>query len=258
MTLQFYKYQGTGNDFVMIDNRIGSIKLTESQVAFLCNRKYGIGADGLILLELDDSAPFKMVYYNADGKESSMCGNGGRCISHFAGLLKVAESKGSFIAIDGWHEFELKANDEVKLKMNDVNTIQKDGDAFVLNTGSPHYVTFDDDLLELDLLNSAHAVRYNATYAAQGINVNFVEIKNGQFFMRTYERGVEDETFSCGTGTVAVALTLAETGNQMVSPIVINTYGGQLKVHFKKIGAEYSDIWLEGPAKLVYEGQITI
>jgi diaminopimelate epimerase len=258
MKIHFYKYQGTGNDFVMIDNRSKTIELDDTQVALLCHRKFGVGADGLILLENDAETLFKMVYYNADGRQSTMCGNGGRCISHFAGLLNIVSQKGSFSAIDGLHDFELTGNDIVKLKMNDVHQIKRDGSDFVLDTGSPHYVTFDDDLLELDLVSSARAIRYNPTYAASGINVNFVEVKDNQFFMRTYERGVEDETASCGTGTVAVALTLVSNQLQNVSPIVINTYGGELKVHFNENAGGFSDIWLEGPAKMVFEGQITI
>ncbi|MEZ5009630.1 MAG: diaminopimelate epimerase [Chitinophagales bacterium] len=258
MKINFYKYQGTGNDFVMIDNRSMGLVLSQTQIAKLCDRKMGIGADGLMLLEKGSDTDFKMVYYNADGKGSSMCGNGGRCISHFAQYLDIVESAGTFEAIDGLHEFTINDKGIVKLKMNDVCQISNDGDALVMDTGSPHYVKHIDDIDKLDVVDLARAVRYNDTYRDNGINVNFVESVEDDIFMRTYERGVEDETLSCGTGTVAVALSVVNKGIKSESPIIINTPGGQLNVHFKKIDEGFSDIWLEGPAEMVYSGTIEI
>lgn len=258
MNIEFYKYQGTGNDFVLIDNRTAQIELSQAQIARLCDRKFGIGADGLMLLENSKDHDFTMVYYNADGKTSSMCGNGGRCIAHFANYLDALSGKNSFEAIDGIHPFEIKTNDIVKLKMNDVLETEQLKDAHVLDTGSPHYVAVLEDIDKLDIIKKAHKVRYNDRFHSEGINVNFVEFVDDKIFMRTYERGVEDETLSCGTGTVAVALTSNILDKKWESPLEINTPGGKLKVYFTEINARFSDIWLEGPAKLVFKGSIDV
>lgn len=258
MTIEFYKYQGTGNDFILIDNRQLKLTLDQSRVAELCHRKLGIGADGLMLLEESDLTDFRMVYYNSDGKGSSMCGNGGRCISHFAQFLGIVNQKGVFDAIDGFHDFSINESGIVKLKMNNVEQITQDGSALVMDTGSPHYVKQIEDIDKLDVVDLAREIRYNDVYREQGINVNFVECVDQDIFMRTYERGVEDETLSCGTGTVAVALSLVFNGTKSKSPVMINTPGGKLNVHFKKNKAGFSDIWLEGPAKMVFSGTIEI
>ncbi len=257
MKIEFCKYQGTGNDFVVIDNRQELVALNQQQIANLCDRKLGIGADGLILLENSLEYDFTMVYYNADGRTSSMCGNGGRCIGHFAKYLGIIEESGRFEAIDGMHNFSIIDN-IVKLKMNDVEAIQKDEDAIVMDTGSPHYVTFIEDIDKLSVVSLAQEIRYNDTYRKDGVNVNFVEMVDDAVFMRTYERGVEDETLSCGTGTVAVALSLIHNGSLNESPVEIITPGGKLKVYFCKIDAGFLDIWLEGPAELVFKGNIEV
>ena len=198
-----------------------------------------------------------MVYFNSDGNVSSMCGNGGRCIAHFAWYLGLINNKrGTFEAIDGLHEFKILLEDNIQLKMNDVIDIEDTGEALIMDTGSPHYVTFCDDLLELEIVSEARKIRYNDRFRKDGINVNFVEQQNDAFYMRTYERGVENETLSCGTGTVAAALTLASKTLIKESPIELNTPGGKLKVHFNKIDKGFIDIWLEGQAKMVFSGRM--
>ncbi len=258
MQFDFYKYQGTGNDFVIIDNR--TLRFPKENTAFinqLCDRKFGIGADGLMLLENAENADFKMVYYNADGNESTMCGNGGRCITAFAHKLGIVKEQGIFIAIDGEHAYKIEDN-IVHLKMIDVQEITIENSDCVLFTGSPHYVSFRTDIDNINLLDEAHKIRYNTTYAAKGINVNFVEQHNDTIKMRTYERGVEDETLSCGTGTVAVALSVAQKNNLDSGKIDIQTPGGKLSVSFQKNLNSYSDIWLIGPATFVFSGSINL
>ncbi len=256
MQFPFYKYQGTGNDFVLIDNRNQIFpKENLALVKHICDRRFGVGADGLMLLELVNGFDFRMVYYNSDGNESSMCGNGGRCISAFAKLLGIVESEGDFLAIDGKHEFVIK-DDIVKLKMIDVDGIKVEEDDFVLFTGSPHYVSFRNEINTIEILSEARKIRNNEIFKEKGINVNFVEKKDGKILMRTYERGVEDETLSCGTGTVAVALAVAVKDKIENGKIEVETPGGKLSVSFAKVGETFNDIWLEGPAKLVFEGTI--
>ncbi len=258
MQFDFYKYQGTGNDFVIIDNR--TLHFPKENTAFinqLCDRKFGIGADGLMLLENAENADFKMVYYNADGNESTMCGNGGRCITAFANKLNIVKEQGVFVAIDGEHPYKIEGN-IVHLKMIDVKEIIIDNSDCVLFTGSPHYVSFRSEIDCINILEEAHKIRYNATYAEKGINVNFVEQHNDTIKMRTYERGVEDETLSCGTGTVAVALSVAQKNNVDSGTIDIQTPGGKLSVSFQKNLNSYSDIWLIGPATFVFSGTINL
>lgn len=258
-TIEFYKYQGTGNDFVMIDNRNLSFEKNTETVAQLCDRRFGIGGDGLILLENDDENPendFKMVYYNSDGNESTMCGNGGRCLVAFAHFLDIFEDKCRFNAIDGIHEAEIE-NGIVKLKMIDVETISKDGDNCVLNTGSPHFVQYIEDIENFDVYHNGYAIRNSETYKKEGINVNFVEpISDDEIFVRTYERGVEDETYSCGTGVTASALTFM--ANHNLNSVKVKTLGGNLKVYAEKNSEGFKNVWLEGPAKQVFKGKINI
>ncbi len=254
--MEFYKYQGTGNDFVMIDNRDLQFPKTKEIIEKLCNRRFGIGADGLILLENDDTSDFRMVYYNSDGNESTMCGNGGRCIVSFAHFLDIFEDKTTFTAIDGLHEAEIK-NGTVKLKMIDVNSISKDGENSVLNTGSPHFVMFVDNAANYDVYKNGNEIRNSATYKQEGINVNFVEqISENEIFVRTYERGVEDETLSCGTGVTASALVFLKDKNQ--DSVSVKTLGGTLKVYTKQNENSFVNIWLEGAAKQVFKGKIKI
>ncbi len=263
MKLTFYKYQGTGNDFIIIDNRIidnriHTIKLTAEQIKKLCDRRYGIGGDGLMLLNNKAGYDFAMEYYNADGLESSMCGNGGRCLVKFAYHQGMRKSTYTFMAVDGEHEATIDDNGWVNLKMRDVHEIDKFYTDSVLNTGSPHYVRPVTDLRRLDVYKEGKAIRNSNGYKKEGINVNFVEETSDNLFVRTYERGVENETLSCGTGVTAAALVHAHN-DVGFNRIDITTLGGKMAVEFDKTGEErFENIWLCGPAEFVFEGTITI
>ncbi len=263
-TIRFYKYHGTGNDFILIDNRDNQLPgLKPSQIAHLCHRRFGIGADGLILLETTRDSDFLMRYYNADGGESSMCGNGGRCIAAFASRLGLVSNDMLFTAVDGPHDARILDKNGtdtiVSLRMKDVSSVSFDNDRYILDTGSPHMVIFSPEIKKVDVENEGRKIRNSAPFVKAGINVNFVQNGPGIPAMRTYERGVEAETWSCGTGTIAVALALNRannSGNQGTT--VIDTPGGQLEVRFKRNGDGYSDIWLTGPATFVFEGTFNL
>lgn len=259
MQLTCYKYQGTGNDFILIDNRAKDVTLSTEQVRWLCDRRFGIGADGLMLLELEPGIDFKMVYFNADGRESSMCGNGGRCIAAFARQLGIIGSEARFVAVDGLHEARLVDN-QVSLKMNDVRQLEVGDDFFFLNTGSPHYVKFVSGLEQYDVYGEGHRIRNSARFRAEGTNVNFVERGEGELLVRTYERGVEDETLSCGTGVTAAALVAAFKGwSTDKHSCRIRTRGGRLQVRFEKVlESTFYNIWLEGPATFVFQTEIAL
>jgi len=254
--MKFYKYQGTGNDFVLIDNREKEHSLTNYQIKQICDRHFGVGADGLMLLENQIGYDFKMVYYNSDGNESTMCGNGGRCISAFAKKLGLVSTKAKFIAIDGDHEANFE-DEIVSLKMNDVTSIIVNETYFQINTGSPHYVHFTEYVEELDVKKEGKLIRYSPIFKEEGINVNFVEkINENAIFVRTYERGVEDETLSCGTGVTASAISLIhdKIGSHEIR---IETLGGSLSVKLENIdGQKIQNIWLKGKAEFVFEGEI--
>ena len=258
----FHKYQGTGNDFVIIDDRDETFDFeNESLINKICDRKLGVGADGLILLRNSKSSDFKMIYYNADGKESTMCGNGGRCIAHFAREKGIISTNAEFDAIDGVHLISLvPGSDIVSLAMSNVNNIESiEMDGF-LNTGSPHYVRIVDDLSSVKIISDAHEIRFSPRFKSEGVNINFVELIDDGIYVRTYERGVEDETLSCGTGMVAAALITFLTGEmQDLSECVIKTKGGKTMVSFNHIGGDnFEDIKLIGPAKLVFSGVIDV
>lgn len=256
MTIHFTKYQGTGNDFILIDNREGNI--TNLDVAKLCHPKFGIGADGLMLLQNKADYDFEMVYYNSDGNISTMCGNGGRCIVDFAKQLGVFTSNTTtFLAVDGPHQAHWEAQ-KVDLHMKDVSEVSVDGSSYILNTGSPHYVSFVNDL-NFDLLPWAKAIRYSDTFKQEGINVNAVSIVNDHTIaVRTYERGVENETLSCGTGVTACAIAFALKQNKPNGLIEVNiqTPGGALLVKFEKQEQDFKSVYLCGPATEVFIGQI--
>ncbi len=262
MNIPFSKYQGTQNDFVIIDNRSGNIKLSEAQIEFICDRRKGIGADGLILLGTSAGYDFSMTYYNANGKEGSMCGNGGRCLTQYAFDQGIKKDTYSFIAIDGPHESKIDAEGWVHLKMIDVKLVEKNIEGnvtfYVLNTGSPHYIEFVDSVNSLDIVGLGQMIRYNERFKAEGINVNFVQQEEGQLFVRTYERGVENETFSCGTGVTASALIagIEKLGEQKIN---IETLGGKLAVSFNNRGDNiFDNIYLMGPGTFVFSGSLDI
>jgi len=254
--LTFYKYHGTGNDFVMIDNRSKSFVPTQSLISSLCDRRFGIGADGLILIENHIDVDFEMIYLNADGSES-LCANGCRCAVHFAGFLGMIGNETCFQTISG----ELKAmidDKQIRLKMKDEVLPEDHSDFHFLNNGSPHHMEFIEDIEHVNVFERGRKIRYSEQYAPNGANVNFIEIQGkSSLFVRTYERGVENETLSCGTGVIASALAASTKG--LVSPISIKTKGGILQVNFEKTNdGQFSNIWLIGPATQVYQGKISI
>lgn len=260
MELFFEKYQGTGNDFIMIDQRATKYIDHDDQqfIAHLCDRRFGIGADGLILLENSIHNDFKMVYFNADGRQSTMCGNGGRCIVKFAHHLNIFNTEAVFDAIDGEHKALINEDKTISLQMIDVNDVQiLDPKTYELNTGSPHYVAFCDQMPE-NIKSAGSTIRYSPKYNQQGINVNFVKNIPDGLEISTYERGVEDETFSCGTGVTAAALANAIRSNiygRIEYPL--KTKGGQLKVSFfRNQDSSFTDVWLIGPAERTFGGRI--
>lgn len=260
MKINFAKYQGTGNDFVFIDNRQNNFPKNEIQlISKLCDRRFGIGADGLILLEDDTETDFRMVYYNSDGNQSSMCGNGGRCIVAFAKSLKLISNKTTFAATDGLHKAAILENGIISLGMKDVIQIKIEKEYVYLNTGSPHHVMLVDDLDTYDVKNIGAKIRYSNLYGISGSNVNFVkQLSDDHFRLRTYERGVEDETFSCGTGATAAAIAMNAIGKTNSHKIKLDVEGGELEVSFDKVNESYINVSLSGPATFVFEGEIEI
>ena len=254
--ITFYKYQGTGNDFIMIDNRNLEFPKKSNLIEKLCDRRFGIGGDGLILLENDPESDFRKVYYNADGNESTMCGNGGRCIVAFASFLNIFSEECTFNAVDGIHEAKI-SQETVLLKMTDVHHITATENGSILNTGSPHFVQYIENLENFDVFTEGKSIRNSEMFRAEGINVNFVEAQGDhKIFVRTYERGVEDETYSCGTGVTAAALTWLR--NKKINSVQIRTLGGILSVYAEQLQDAFINIWLEGPAKQVFKGEINI
>lgn len=255
--IHFHKYQATGNDFVVIDNRDGSLRLTTEEVAKICNRRLGVGADGLMLIEKHPSLQFNLTYFNSDGSQS-LCGNGSRAAVHFASSLGMVNGKSSFNAYDGEHSAELLNTGVVRLKMNPVTEVKKSGDDVFINTGSPHFIRFVNDLDNYPVFEEGKEIRYSEEFRPGGTNVNFVALRdNNSIFVRTYERGVENETLSCGTGVTAAALAASLRGYH--SPVSIKTLGGELSVEFKPSqSGTFREIFLIGPAKMVFEGDLEL
>lgn len=254
----FYKYQGTGNDFIILDNRDLNFPKNDTKlIKFLCDRRFGIGADGLMLLENDKSTDFKMVYYNADGNESSMCGNGGRCLVAFAKKMGVIQDSTTFVAVDGIHHARITKENLVSLQMIDVASVQVQSEYVFLNTGSPHHVQEVEELKQLDVKKEGAKIRYSHLYGQEGSNINFV-IQKGEnnFAIRTYERGVEDETLSCGTGATAVALAMYHLGKATSNTIAIQVEGGQLQIAFQKSENGYKNIQLTGLLNLFFKEKL--
>ena len=255
MKIQFHKYQGAGNDFIIIDNRNLFFDASNHElIQWLCHRKLGIGADGLILLQDTISYDFEMVYYNADGHLGSMCGNGGRCVVDFAKQLNIFEKECHFLACDGPHLATWTSFD-VSLRMQNVEEIESGKDYFFLDTGSPHYIKFVDDIESIDVVDEGQKIRYNERFKNDGTNVNFVQIKDQKLYVRTYERGVEDETLACGTGVVASVLSAYEANLISNNAVEVIVLGGELKVNFEKTD-HYHSIDLLGPYDCVYRGEI--
>lgn len=256
MNLSFFKYQGTGNDFIVINNQDGLIRISENSIRFLCNRHFGIGADGLIILYNDINSDFYMQYFNSDGKEGSMCGNGGRVIVRFASDLNIIKKTTLFRAIDGLHHAKILKNN-IQLQMINVKEIKLIGNDFFLNTGSPHYVKFVNNIQDYDVYKYGKIIRH-LKYFPNGVNVNFVEkIGKNKLFVRTYERGVENETLACGTGITASVLVYAFK-YCVTNKIQVKSFGGNLFVRFKRKNNLFYDIWLEGAANLIFKGLINI
>jgi diaminopimelate epimerase len=256
MEYTFYKYQGTGNDFIMIDNRDEVFPKNDTKlVEKLCDRRFGIGADGLILLENNGGTDFKMVYYNADGNPSTMCGNGGRCLVAFANYLGIIDNEAEFEAADGRHHATIDEHGIISLHMKDVNTVTVYENYVFLDTGSPHHVELVDDLPTLDVKHIGASIRYSGLYGTAGTNVNFVSQTDAdKFSVRTYERGVEDETLSCGTGVTAVAIAMKVLGKTDADVVNLVTPGGNLTVSFTQKSKQFTDVYLTGPAKFVFKG----
>ena len=255
MIIEFFKYQGTGNDFIIIDDRKNIFNEKDNNlISSLCERKMGIGADGLILLRNDRDYDFNMVYFNSDGYESSMCGNGGRCIISFAQTLNIIENKTLFKAIDGLHE-GLILNEVIKIKMNEVSKIRKIDNGLMMNTGSPHYIEIVNDLEKINIEKRGKEINCSRFFSKDGVNVNFVQA-NQDIYMRTYERGVNSETLSCGTGAVAASIALNHMSLVKDNTIQINTRGGSLQVSFELENGNYHNVWLSGEVDLVYVGEI--
>ncbi len=258
MEIAFNKYQGTGNDFIIIDDRDGKFPMENNAlIEKLCHRKFGIGADGLILLQNKKGFDFSMKYFNADGKEGSMCGNGGRCIVAFAKKINIIKIKAHFWAIDGEHHARIE-NNMVHLNMGDVQSLNKYGNDWVLNTGSPHYVKFVKDLSVVDIYKEGKKIRNNSDFQKKGINVNFVEITKNGLLIATYERGVENETLSCGTGVTAAAIVCGRN-NIGLNKIDIKAKGGDLGVSFNNLdNSIFKEIILSGLSIFVFDGVINI
>jgi diaminopimelate epimerase len=256
VTIQFFKYQGTGNDFIMIDNRDGAIQLSTEQVVRLCDRKFGIGSDGVVLIESHATEDFYMNFYNPDGSQS-FCGNGSRCAVMFARQLGVVGNHGMFAAIDNVHAFTVN-DGEIAIQMRDVEAVDwKDGQCIV-QTGSPHFIQVVADPDSIDIVHQGSAIRNSERFAKEGINVNFVRMGEGELWMRTYERGVEAETLSCGTGVTAAAISLAALQSE-VRDVRVHTRGGNLRVKLERTpDGGFHDVWLCGPAKSVFQGTIEL
>ena len=262
MRVVFYKYHGNGNDFIIIDNRLGLLVMSEKQIEYICDRHFGIGADGLMLLEEKSLFDFSLKYFNSDGNESSMCGNGGRCMVFFARKLGLIERQARFLAADGIHEAEIisEQGDKslVRLKMKDTIPGTSYPDGYFIDTGSPHFVKFVQNTTSIDVVTEGRALRNESRFAPGGCNVNFVQTLENRIKVRTYERGVEYETLSCGTGVTASALVTAILDRSNPGFIYIETPGGKFKVSFRQEGEFFSEIFLEGPAEFVFKGEIIV
>jgi len=261
-TVNFEKYHGAGNDFIMVADMEDRIRLSTEDIAALCHRRYGIGADGLIIIRPSQESDYRMHYYNSDGKESTMCGNGGRCVAAFAYSQEIAGKEQRFLGPDGIHKATILSSENgynrVTLQLSNVVNLHQGNGYYTLDTGSPHYVAFGHNIDTLDVKSKGRKIRFSAQFAPGGLNVNFAEEKNGKLFVRTYERGVEDETLSCGTGVTAAALAFAEEKSMQKGAVRILSRGGEMQVAFEKENNIFKNILLTGPAVMAFEGSVTI
>lgn len=261
LKIHFHKYEATGNDFVIIDNRTGAYSFSSDQIQKICDRRFGVGADGLILIEKHPTLDFNLNYYNSDGSQS-LCGNGSRAAVQMAASLGLLNTKTEFNAYDGAHQAELLNTGIVRLKMNPVTEVKKTGDDYFINTGSPHHLKFVKKVDDYPVFEEGRKIRYSENYKPGGTNVNFIQLlENNSISVRTYERGVEDETYSCGTGVTAAALAASFHG--YTSPVQVHVKGGNLAIEFKtgQAGGQagtFHDIFLIGPAKMVFEGDLEL
>jgi diaminopimelate epimerase len=261
MEYVFDKYEGAGNDFIIIDGRLKNfVSLNNSQIKKLCDRNFGIGSDGLIILNNHDDLDFEMIYYNSNGNLSSMCGNGARCIAAFAYQKKISSFNLKFQAFDGEHEAVIEKNNLVKLKMNDVFEINEYKDGILIDTGSPHYIKLVKNLSKINVKVMGSLIRYSNQFKKEGINVNFIQKVNSELFkIRTYERGIEKETLACGTGAVAASLAIYHKGiTDGLTQITMKALGGELTTNFNKTSKGFNQIHLTGEARKVYSGIINI
>lgn len=258
-SIPFYKYQGAGNDFIMIDQRQHQwiLRTDQALVEQLCDRRFGIGADGLILLQNHSGFDFEMIYFNSDGREGSMCGNGGRCTVAFAHHLSAIGESCHFLAVDGPHGAKVTHPEWVELKMIDVTHVERGSDFYYINTGSPHYIAFVENVDQIEVVQAGRAIRYNERFKAEGTNVNFTQVTDQGLKVVTYERGVEDETLACGTGVTAAALAyhLQSNGQHGVFEVPIQVKGGAMAIRFTATEQGFKEVWLCGPAKMVFKGQ---
>ena len=259
MKTLFNKYEGTGNDFIIVRNSPAVMDHSDRLlIKKLCDRRFGIGADGLMLIEECDGYDFRMAYFNADGSPGAMCGNGARCAAHFAMSNFAGFRDLSFMADDGPHTAKHAGNDIIEVSISDVTEVREAPDGLLVNTGVPHLVAFTDNNEDVDMVSFGRSLRYSARYAPEGVNVNLVSVTDGKLMVRTYERGVEDETLSCGTGVTASAIAAAITGKIVTSSPVVSVRGGTLSVRFELAGKGASHIFLTGPATFVFAGEIEI
>jgi len=260
--IDFYKYHGAGNDFILIDARAELPNLSQPQIEALCKRNFGVGADGLMYLLASDTYDFEMKYFNSDGLEGSMCGNGGRCIAAFAFDRGIEKNTFQFLATDGVHYAEILEHNGnyklVKLQMQDVHDIETIDEHLVLDTGSPHHLTFCKSISGKNVFAAGQAIRYSEKFKEEGINANFIEQKGNELFVRTYERGVENETLACGTGVTAAAIGAYINSEQKHGQYQIKTLGGTLKVSFKETNGYFRDVFLEGPTEYVFRGSMEV
>ena len=261
--IQFYKYHGAGNDFIMLNLLDEDVVLSQDHIKQLCDRHKGIGADGLMLLMASEETDFEMKYYNSDGAEGSMCGNGGRCMVSFAYDMGLVKDDYEFMAVDGLHKaniIEINGKQkQIKLQMSDVDRVAIIDGKMVMDTGSPHYLDFRDEVKDINVFEEGKAIRYSDSFKENGINVNFIESNGNQLYVRTYERGVEDETLACGTGVTAAAIASCLRQKLQYKDFEIKTKGGNLKVAFDTAdGQKFTNIYLIGPAEFVYTGALDI